>query len=133
MHEITEKFINALQKLEQNRDVEQIAALFAEDAEINNVVTIENNHDLDAHKFWTNYRDSFGEVNSEFINKILDENSAALEWKTTGTDVAGSEIEYEGVSILESNGEHITRFFAYFDAGKLGTQMKEEKAQKREA
>jgi hypothetical protein len=132
-HEISEKFIEALEELEENRNVEKIAALFADGAEINNVVTIENSHDLDAREFWTKYRDNFGEVNSEFSNKIFGEKTSALEWTTTGTSADGGEIKYEGVSILETDGERITRFFAYFNPGKLGKQMSEETAKSKEA
>lgn len=124
-HEISEKFIEALRELEQNRNVEKIAALFADRAEVNNVVTIENSHDLSPQDFWQKYRDNFGEVGSEFKNKIYGENSAALEWTTTGTGADGGEISYEGVSILETDGERITRFFAYFNPSKLGRQIEE--------
>lgn len=132
-HEISEKFIEALHELEKNRNVEKIAALFADDAEVNNVVTIENSHDLNAREFWTKYRDNFGGVNSEFSNKIFGEKSAALEWTTTGTGADGGEIHYEGVSILETDGERITRFFAYFNPSKIGKQMSEETARGKEA
>jgi len=127
-HETAEKFIEALQELEENRDIEKIAALFAGDAKVNNVVTIENSHDLSPREFWQKYRDNFGEVRSEFSNKIYGETSAALEWTTTGTSADGGEIEYEGVSILEFDAGKITRFFAYFDPGKIGKQMTEETA-----
>lgn len=131
--EISDKFIEALHDLEKNRDVEKIASLFSDDAEVNNVVTIENSHDLTAREFWTKYRDNFGEVNSEFSNKIYGENTAALEWTTTGTGADGGEINYEGVSILEIEGDKITRFFAYFNPGKIGKQMTEETAKGKEA
>jgi ketosteroid isomerase-like protein len=123
--ETAEKFIEALKNLEENRDVESIVALFADDAEVNNSVTVDNDKKLDAREFWTNYRATFGEVSSYFRNKIYGENNAALEWTTTGTSADGSEIEYEGVSILEFEGERITRFFAYFNPNKLGRQIEE--------
>ena len=132
-HEITEKFIEALRELEQNRDVEKIAGLFADDAEVNNVVTVENSSGLSAREFWQKYRDNFGEINSEFSNKIVGENTSALEWTTTGTGADGGDVAYEGVSILETDGERITRFFAYFNPGKLGKQMSEETARGKEA
>ena len=134
-HQLAEKFIEALRNLEETGDVAQIASLFADEAEVNNVVTIENSHKLDARQFWTNYRATFGEVKSEFRNKIYSENAAALEWTTTGTSADGSEIEYEGVSILETGGggERITRFFAYFNPNKLGRQISEETAKGKEA
>ncbi|HEY8562970.1 MAG TPA: nuclear transport factor 2 family protein [Pyrinomonadaceae bacterium] len=129
-HEISEKFIEALHALEENRDLDGIAALFADDAECNNVVTIDNSHDLKPREFWQKYRDNFGEVRSEFKNKIYGENSSALEWTTTGTGADGGDVRYEGVSVLETDGDRITRFFAYFNPSKLGKQMEETARQK---
>lgn len=114
-------FIGALNKLEANRDLETICGLFSENCEIGNVVTEDKN--IGAPEFWTSYRGSFDKVNSTFRNEIIMDGAAALEWKTTGTNSEGREFEYEGVSILEIEGDKITRFHAYFDANKLGKQM----------
>ncbi len=124
---IAKQFIDALHKLERDRDLETIVGLFSEDCDIGNVVT--EDKDIGAEKFWSSYRESFGEVESTFRNEIITENRAALEWKTTGTSSEGNEFEYEGMSILEIDGERITRFFAYFDPNKLGRQIVEEKGQ----
>ncbi len=132
-HKIAEQFIEALKNLETNADVEQIALLFAEDAEVGNVVTIGNSHKLNAREFWKNYHATLGEVSSEFRNKIISDDAVALEWTTSGTNVDGGEINYEGVSILETDGEKITRFFAYFNPNKLGRQITEETAKGKEA
>ena len=124
-----EKFIEALNNLEKNEDAEMIVALFSENAEIGNVTLTESFSGTDgAREFWTNYRKTFGEVSSEFTNKIHSENVSALEWTTTGTSSNGSEINYDGVSVLEFEGEKIKRFFAYFNPAKLGHQIEEAKA-----
>ena len=132
-HQIAEKFIEALRNLEQNRDVEQISALYADNAEINNAVTVDSPTKLDPKRFWTSYRETFGEMESVFRNKIYGENTAVLEWSTVGTNTDGSEIAYEGVSILETDGDKIIRFFAYFNPNKLGRQITEEAAKSQEA
>ena len=124
-----EKFIEALNNLEKNEDAETIVALFSEDAEIGNVTLTESFGGTDgAREFWTNYRKTFGEVGSKFTNKIHSENVSALEWTTTGTSANGGEIQYDGVSVLEFEGEKIKRFFAYFNPAKLGHQIEEAKA-----
>jgi hypothetical protein len=124
-----EKFIEALGNLEKSEDIETIVALFADDAEIGNVTLTNKLNGADgAKEFWTNYRKTFGEVSSEFTNKIHSENVSALEWTTVGTSANGSEINYDGVSILEFEGEKIKRFFAYFNPAKLGHQIEEAKA-----
>ena len=117
------KFIDALLKLETERDLETISSLFSDDCDIANVVTENNRHATDARSFWQSYRDNFGEVKSTFRNQIITENRAALEWDTTGTSSEGHEFEYDGVSILEIEGDRITRFHAYFDPNKLGKQI----------
>ncbi len=122
-----EKFIVALADLELNGDVEPIAALFAESSEVGNVVTDgKENSAKTAREFWQNYRATFGEVQSKFRNKIFSDSTAALEWTTIGTNKNGQSIRYDGVSILETDGEKIKRFFAYFDPANLGHQITEQ-------
>ncbi len=115
-----EKFIDALKKLESDRDLETIVSLHSEDCEIGNVVTDKSS---DAKEFWETYRKSFDEVSSSFKNKIFSEGHAALEWTTKGTTSDGNDFEYDGVSILEIEDGKIKRFFAYFDPAELGKQM----------
>ena len=124
-----EKFVDALGKLEKNEDIETIVALFADDCEIGNVTLTESLSGTDgAREFWTNYRKTFGKISSEFKNKVHADSVSALEWTTTGTSSEGREIKYDGVSILEFDGDRITRFFAYFNPAKLGQQIEEAKS-----
>jgi ketosteroid isomerase-like protein len=125
--ETAKKFIDALHKLEDERDLETIASLFADGADVANVITEDNDKQESARDFWQKYRDNFGEVESTFRNEIITENRAALEWNTTGTSSDGKEFEYDGVSVLEIENDKITRFRAYFDPNKLGRQIVEEK------
>ena len=119
------RFIEALGRLEAERELETIVGLFAPDAEVGNVVAPEKFHGLEgAREFWgAKYRDTFGEVRSTFRNVFATENRAALEWTTEGTANDGTPVKYDGVSILETDGEQIKRFRAYFDAGALGRQL----------
>lgn len=123
---ISEKFIAALKELEANGSDENIVALFSDDCEVGNVALTESLAGTDgAREFWTNYRKTFKDVSSEFKNIITTDDRSALEWTTTGSSEAGHDINYEGVSILETDGEKISRFFAYFDPKKLGDQIME--------
>lgn len=123
--QVAKRFVEALGQLEAGRDIETIVALFAEESEIGNVVSPEKFRGREgAREFWgEKYRDTFGEVKSTFKNVFTNGDRAALEWTTEGTAADGSPIRYEGVSILEVDGEFITRFCAYFDAGSLGRQI----------
>ena len=126
---ITEKFIEALEKLEETKDVETIVSLFSEDCEVGNVTLTEKLSGSEgAKQFWTNYRQTFDEIKSTFKNIIITDGTAALEWTSEGTGSSGSKINYEGVSVLEIENGKITRFFAYFNPAKLGHQIEEAKA-----
>ena len=123
---ISEKFIEALRDLEANKNVDNIVGLFADDCEVGNVTLTEKLNGTDgAREFWTNYRKTFKDVSSKFKNKLAADGTAALEWMTVGTSETGHEINYEGVSILETDGEKISRFYAYFNPAKLGHQIME--------
>lgn len=126
--ETAKKFVDALHKLEAERDLETIVSLFADGCDIGNVVTENNDKSISPREFWQNYRDNFGEVESTFRNEIFTENSAALEWNTKGTSTEGKEFQYDGVSILEIDADKITRFHAYFDPNRLGHQIVSEKS-----
>jgi len=124
--QVVERFIEALKRLENDRDVETMAALYAVDGEIGNVVAPDKFHGPDgAREFWTKYRETFGEVSSSFRNRLIADGGAALEWTTTGTTAGGTPFKYDGVSILEFDGDHITRFQAYFNAEDLSRQIVE--------
>jgi hypothetical protein len=124
--QIATRFVEALGKLEAERDLETIASLFAEGAQIDNVTSSERKQGRGgAKEFWRSYRETFDEMKSTFRNQIISNGKAALEWQTVGSSKNGHRIHYEGVSILEIEGDKITRFFAYFDPRNLGRQIED--------
>ncbi|HUR96784.1 MAG TPA: nuclear transport factor 2 family protein [Pyrinomonadaceae bacterium] len=109
--------------MESGESVEGLAALFSDDCEIGNLTLTKSLHgSAGAKEFWTHYQKTLGNVRSVFKNKIVDENTSALEWTTQADD---GDVAYAGVSIIEHDGEKISRFFAYFDPAKLGNQLAE--------
>lgn len=127
--QLTDTFIQALQDLENSRNPNSIVLLFAENCEVGNVVS--PNHyqgTAGAQEFWQHYRDTFDQVKSNFRNQIMMDGKVALEWTTEGTVKNGKSIRYDGVSILEIEGDKITRFYAYFDPNHLGHQIIETKS-----
>ena len=122
--EVAERFVDALRKLEEDRDVEALVEIHTEDCEVGNVAvpqTFEGHDGL--REFWTNYRKTFGEMKSTFRNVFANEEGhAALEWTTEGTSGEDS-VSYDGVSILEIEGSKVRRFMAYFDTRCLTNQV----------
>ncbi len=122
--QLTNKFIEALHTLEETKNAEPLTALYASSAAIGNVLAPDEFHGSDgAEKFWTEYRGTFEQVHSEFRNVIVAAGRAALEWTSRGASVDGKPLQYTGVTILEMEGEKITRSCAYFDPAGLGYQI----------
>jgi limonene-1,2-epoxide hydrolase len=121
--QVAERFVEALRKLEEDRDVEPLAEIHTDDCEVGNVSVPETFNGQDGlREFWTEYRKTFGEMKSEFRNVFADDGRAALEWTTTGTS-NGDTVSYDGVSILEIEGDKVSRFMAYFDTRRLTHQI----------
>ncbi len=113
--EVADRFVEALRKLEEDRDVEALVEIHTEAREVGNVAvpqTFEGHDGL--REFWTTYRKTFGEMKSTFRNVFTTEEGAALEWTTEGTS-DGDTVSYDGVSILEIEDGKVRRFMAYFD------------------
>jgi steroid delta-isomerase-like uncharacterized protein len=122
--EVADKFVEALRKLEEDRDLEALVKIHTEDCSVGNVAVPEtfSGHD-GLREFWTGYRKTFDEMRSEFRNAFADDaGHAALEWTTEGTS-DGKTVYYDGVSILEIEDGKVGRFRAYFDPRGLTRQI----------
>ena len=124
--EVAKKFIEALRTLEDTKDVGPLAALYADDAAVGNVLSPDRFHGQDgAREFWAEYRGTFETVRSTFRNVIAGAGNAALEWTTEGASFEGQPFSYAGVTVLEIEGDRVTRSSAYFDPKALGRQIKD--------
>ena len=122
--EVADRFVEALHKLEEDRDVEALVEIHTDDCDVGNVAVPRtfSGHD-GLREFWTSYRDTFGEMRSEFRNVFADEvGHAALEWNTSG-DTNGNDVSYDGVSLLEMEDGKVSRFRAYFDPRTINEQV----------
>lgn len=113
-------FIAALYKLEDDRDVGPIAALYAPDADISNpLIKHAGEGKQGAEAFWTQYRAAFQTIHSDFRNIVEDEKSAILEWVSSGESKEGP-FRYGGTSVIEyGDDDQITAFRAYFDPAQV--------------
>jgi hypothetical protein len=66
---VADYFIEALRKLEDDRDVESLVEIHTEDCEVGNVAVLEMFRGDDGlREFWTEYRKTFDEMKSTFRN-----------------------------------------------------------------
>lgn len=122
--DLVHRFIDALHRLEERRDLEPIVALHGPGCDVGNVVSPREFRGIEgASEFSHAYRSTFGDLRSEFRNVIAVAGRAALEWRSVGTSERGHPIEYDGVRVLEFDGGKISRFRAYFDPSNLGDQL----------
>ena len=124
--QMTDNFIEALRIVEEKRDVEPLAALYSETAKVGNVIASDQfTGQQGARNFWTEYRGTFETAKSSFRNVIIGDERAALEWSTAGISFEGKTFQYSGVTLLEFEGDQISRSIAYFDPAALGRQIQE--------
>lgn len=122
--ERAKRFMDALAQLEEKGDVEPLARLHAEGAVVSNAVTEREFQGPEgARQFWREYKGILKAAKSTFRNVIVAGDRVALEWETRGRAHNGADINYEGVSVVEWDGEHITRFYAYFNPQVLEDEL----------
>lgn len=131
--ERAQRFVDALAKLEESGDLEPLLSLFADDAQVSNAASQRMFTGRDgARQFWKEYKGLLARVRSTFRNLIESGDRVALEWESQGTAHNGAAVSYEGVSIIEWDGDRIRRFSAYFDPGLLGREMAQGTARRSE-
>ena len=116
MHDLTERFVNALGELHSDKNVEPLVELFSDDATLDKAGMPHGQKGKDgARVFWQQYREVFGEIEASFSHTVTDDGIAYLEWTSTGTLTDGSDFSYDGVSVLESHDDTIDAFRTYYD------------------
>lgn len=119
MSQLTDQFVDALQTLESSREIEGLAALFSDDAEIASPMVHHQSGGANAAgAFWTHYRDAFDDIRSTFKTVRDIDGVSFLEWRSEGS-LDGQSFAYDGVSVLEETDGKITAFRTYFDTRHL--------------
>ena len=117
MHNLTERFADALHRIDADRDTGPMVELTADDAEL--VKLDERNQATGkdgAERFWTDYRNVFGDLETTFTHTVVGEDTAALEWTSTGTLRSGAPFEYKGVTIIQGDDETVSGVRTYYDS-----------------
>ncbi len=120
------EFTDALHTLEKGSsdDVGQLVALFAADATLANSALDNKDKEMSGQdeilQFWTQYKETLGDVYSNFHHITVSEDAAGLFWTTEGTNPAGDKVHYHGSTLLVFNPEGTIQFFrGYYDTREL--------------
>lgn len=117
MHNLTERFTEALHRIDTDRDTDAMVELTADDAEL---MKLDGNHAASgkdgAKTFWEDYRNVFGDLETTFTHTVVGEDIAALEWTSTGTLRSGRPFEYNGVTVIQGDDEKVSGVRTYYDS-----------------
>lgn len=124
------QFVAALHAIEQQAEgaIETMVALFSDDARISNAALKLAGEERSGHagvrEFWTEYRRTFREVQTEFYTTMGHDCATGLFWTTRGVDVLGQPVEYDGASLLvfDDDGK-IMLFRGYYDTRELSRKV----------
>lgn len=110
-------FADALQRLEQDGDLDAFLARFADDAVLLRPEPGGQEQGRDgARRFWQAYLDQFETIASTFGRVVDAERYGELEWVSEGRLATGRDITYAGVSLLEHDDDgQVVRFATYYD------------------
>jgi ketosteroid isomerase-like protein len=119
-----QEFVAALRRVEEDGEVEAMAGLYAEDARLQNPTERTPHGDEQvgpdgARRFWDAYRKSFQTIRSRFHAVLESDTRIMLEWTSDCRTAAGTDVSYDGVSVVETRDGRIVRFAAYFDPAQL--------------
>jgi ketosteroid isomerase-like protein len=118
-------FADALQRFEQDRDLDAFVPRFADDATLLRPEPGGQESGPDgARRFWQAYLDQFETVASTFGRLVDAERYAELEWVSEGRLRTGHDISYAGVSLLEhDDAGAVVRFATYYDTSPFTTSL----------
>jgi len=116
-------FLEALRTLEQDGDVEPIAATFGSSCEIGTPLRREKLYGpKSARQFWLDYRGAFQRIDSTIHNIVMGDYGAAIEWTAEAVAVTGKPLHFHGITVIDVDGGKISRMRAYFEAEAVSGQ-----------
>ncbi len=127
------EFIDALHQLEKGSadHADQLVGLYAKDATLANSALDNKSREMNGTdeilQFWTQYKETLGDIYSKFHHITTSEDSAGLFWTTEGTNPAGDKVSYHGSTLLVYNTEGMIQFFrGYYDTRELTVKAETE-------
>jgi ketosteroid isomerase-like protein len=111
-------FATALQTFEQDGDATSFAKLFASDA-ITQRFDARGERHGEVEQFWQEYRDQFRSISTAFYDVVEGGDRFALEWSSDAELTDGRPITYRGVTVIDLDGEKITRLRTYYDSAQF--------------
>lgn len=118
--ETTRRFIAGLRKLEQEGDLDALATLVTDDAEVKSIDGHGPRTGPDGmRELFGEYLKQFDRISTTFTQVTEGESHSALEWSSDATLPGGHEITYTGVTIIDLDGDAVSGFRTCYDSAAL--------------
>ena len=111
-------FATALQTFEKDGDVAAFAALFADDA-VTQRFDARGERRGEVEQFWREYHAQFRSISTTFYDVVEGGDRFALEWTSDAELSDGRPIQYRGVTVIDLDGDKITRLRTYYDSAQF--------------
>jgi ketosteroid isomerase-like protein len=112
-----DQFAAKLQDLERTRDPGALIAMFSDDVELQRAAQTRQYRGLDgAREFWKEYLHMFRDVTTTFDAITQVDGRAALEWHSTCKLDNGTEVSYQGCTVIETDGKRVNKLRTYYDS-----------------
>ena len=100
------------------RDAAAFAALFADDA-VTQRFDARGERRGEVEQFWQEYRAQFQSISTTFYDVVEGGDRVALEWTSDATLTDGRPLQYRGVTVLDLDGDTITKLSTYYDSAQF--------------
>jgi ketosteroid isomerase-like protein len=111
-------FATGLQTFEKDGDAAAFAALFADDA-VTQRFDARGERRGEVEQFWQEYRAQFQSISTTFYDVVEGGDRVALEWTSDATLTDGRPLQYRGVTVLDLDGDTITKLSTYYDSAQF--------------
>ncbi len=110
------RFMQVLNEAEQTGNLDALVDLFAEGAELHNLVQDAPYKGREGvRKFWEAYLSAFRKVHTDFLHAVEGRGDIALEWRAEGVLLSSDSIEFRGITVLELEEGLIKSLRTYYD------------------
>jgi ketosteroid isomerase-like protein len=117
MSDVSDRFMQALHHLDEQRDPGPLVELTSEDAVLTKLGDHREARGPDgARGFWEEYRGVFDTISTDFTHTFDGEAGSCLEWTSTGTLPDGADLSYRGVTVIDVDGQRVTGVRTYYDS-----------------
>lgn len=126
----TRRFIAALRHLEQDGDLDPMAELFSDDAEVRSIDGHGPRTGPDGiRQLFGEYVRQFDRLSTTFTQVTEGGTHAALEWSTDAVRPGGHQVTYTGITVIDVDGDTVTGFRTCYDSAKILQPHTPERAQ----